>query len=113
MMQVDGLGAFVRALLPTNLTGGYTVTFGVWVGISPDDLRRVFDVWFAPEYVNLHIEGVLANDIGPWRVLASPVRLGVRDPDSTPYCVSSSNPVLQDVLDRVWPHDFVLAATPH
>ena len=112
MMQVDGVGAFVRALLPTNLTGGYTVTFGVWVGISPDDLRRVFDSWWAPEYVDLRVEGVLANDVAPWAVFASPVQLGVRDPDSTPYCVSSSNPVLQDVLDRVWPHELVLAAIP-
>jgi hypothetical protein len=112
MMQVDGLGAFVRALVPANLTGGYTVTFGVWVGISPDDLRRVFDVWLAPEYVDLRVEGVLANDIGPWGVFASPAQLAVRDPDHTPYCVSSSNPALQEVLDRVWPHEYVLAAIP-
>src|SRR5918998_447852 len=31
MMQVPGAGAFLRALLPTRLTGGYSVTFGVWV----------------------------------------------------------------------------------
>jgi hypothetical protein len=29
------VGAFLRALLPVQLTGGYTVTFGVWVGVHP------------------------------------------------------------------------------
>jgi len=30
MMQVPGLGAFVGGLLPVRLTGGHTVTYGVW-----------------------------------------------------------------------------------
>jgi hypothetical protein len=38
MMQTPGVGSFVRALLPVDLTGGYTVTFGVWVGVDPDEL---------------------------------------------------------------------------
>jgi hypothetical protein len=33
MMQIPGLGAFVRALLPVRLSGGYSVTFG---GTAPD-----------------------------------------------------------------------------
>ena len=45
MMQVPSLGAFVRALLPVRLTGGHTVTFGVWVAVHPDDLRHAFAVW--------------------------------------------------------------------
>jgi hypothetical protein len=36
MMQVPALGTFVRAMLPVQLTGGHTVTYGgVWVGIDP------------------------------------------------------------------------------
>jgi hypothetical protein len=35
MMMVPDVGAFVRALLPVRLTGGYTVTFGVWIGVPP------------------------------------------------------------------------------
>lgn len=49
MMQVPGLGAFIRALLPVGLTGGYTVTFGVWIAVHPDDLQRAFAVWWEPE----------------------------------------------------------------
>ena len=44
MMQVPAIGAFVRALLPVRLSGGHTITFGVWVGINPQELQRVFAV---------------------------------------------------------------------
>ena len=40
MMQIPGVGPFVRALLPVHLTGGYTITCGVWVAIHPDELQR-------------------------------------------------------------------------
>src|SRR5262249_55714679 len=55
MMQVPKIGPFVRALLPVRLTGGYTVTFGVWVAIHPDDLQRAFAVWLEPEYADLRL----------------------------------------------------------
>ena len=32
MMQIPGVGPFVRALLVVRLTGGYAVTYGVWAG---------------------------------------------------------------------------------
>jgi len=44
LMQVQGVGAFVRILVPVHLTGGYTVTFGAWLGLHPDDLRRAHTV---------------------------------------------------------------------
>lgn len=112
MMQVPGFGAFVRALLPVSLTGGHTVTYGVWVGIHPDDLRRTFAVWEAPEYAELELDGRLANTIGPWSVLGSPVHLAIRSPDETPYCDSSDDPVLRDILSTTWPHDEVLTTLP-
>lgn len=68
MMQVPGLGAFVRARLPVQLTGGHTVTYGVWVGIHPDDLQRAFAIWWQPEYTELTLDGALANALHP-RVL--------------------------------------------
>jgi hypothetical protein len=40
MMQVPNVGPFVRALLPVRLSGGHTITFGVWVAIHPDDRQR-------------------------------------------------------------------------
>jgi hypothetical protein len=98
MMQVPGLGAFVRALLPVRLTGGHTVTYGVWVGIHPSDLQRAFAAWWQPDYADLRLDGVLANALQPWGLLAAPVSLAVPDPEQTPYCAYSPDPLLSRVL---------------
>ncbi|TDQ00192.1 DUF2199 domain-containing protein [Labedaea rhizosphaerae] len=112
MMQVPGLGAFVRALLPVRLTGGYAVTYGVWIGVSPDDLQRAFRVWWAPEYVDLRLTGVLANRIAPWEVFGAAVELGVRDAEQTPWCEASPDAALASVLTQEWEHGPVLATLP-
>jgi hypothetical protein len=112
VMQVPGLGAFVRALLPVSLTGGYTVTFGVWVGLHPDDLRRTFDVWWKPEYADLELDGFLANAIPVWGLPGAPVRLAVQDPNATPYCVGSADEHLARVLTESWEHEEILSRLP-
>jgi hypothetical protein len=66
MMQVPAIGAFIRALLPVRLSGGHTITFGVWMCINPRELPRVFAVWWEPEYRHLRLDGALANSIPPW-----------------------------------------------
>jgi hypothetical protein len=53
LMQVEGVGAFVRILVPVHLTGGYTVTFGAWLGVHPDDLPHVHAVWETDSYKDL------------------------------------------------------------
>lgn len=110
MMQVPAVGAFVRALLPVALTGGFRVTFGVWLAVDPDDLQRCHQLWWEPEYVNLVLDAWLANSLPVWGLLASPVRTVVRDPDHTPYCDSSTDDRLAAVLSQEWPHDVVLDA---
>jgi hypothetical protein len=112
MMQIPSVGAFVRALLPVSLTGGYTVTYGVWVGISPAELQRVFAVWWEPEYKDLRLGGKLANSIQPWGLLGAPVSLAVRDPDHTPYCSGSPDTQLSRVLSEQWPHEHILDSLP-
>jgi hypothetical protein len=112
MMQIPGAGPFVRALLAVRLMGGYAVTYGVWVGVHPDDLQRAFRVWWEPDYKNLRLEGALANSIPPGGLLAAPVTLAVKDPEHTPYCVSSSDPALSRILGEEWPHEDVLEALP-
>lgn len=112
MMQVPNVGPFVRALLPVRLTGGFTVTYGVWVGVHPDDLQRAFKVWWVPEYAGLRLSGRLGNALQPWGLLAAPVDLAVRNIDHTPYCVSSTDPDLVNVLSQEWPHDDVLSTLP-
>lgn len=112
MMQVPRLGPFVRALLPVRLTGGHTVTYGVWVSISPSDLQRAFGVWWQPEYAELRLNGVLANALRPWGLLAAPVALAVRDPEQAPYCEGSPDPLLSRVLTEQWPHADIIDALP-
>ncbi|MEU4482386.1 hypothetical protein AB0F68_30635 [Micromonospora sp. NPDC023966] len=53
MMQVPGVGALVRALLPVQLTGGFSATLGVWVALDPADLQRASAVWWEPECQDL------------------------------------------------------------
>jgi hypothetical protein len=111
-IAVDGLGSFARALLPVRLTGGHTVTFGVWLGLSPEEMERAIDGWHSPEYADLRFEGRLANAIPPWDVLRAPVSVEVRDPAQVPYCSSSTDAALAMVLDDIWDHELVLSATP-
>ena len=110
MMIVPELGAFIRALLPVTLTGGHTVTFGVWAAVRGEDLQHAFEVWWEPKYASLRLDGYLANDIAPW-VLRAPVQLAVLNADETPYCISSEHAELHRILTTDWPHD-VLRALP-
>ena len=112
MMQVPNVGAFLRALLPVQLTGGYTVTFGVWIGVHSDDLKRAFETWWLPEYTRLTMEGRLANALPAWDVLGVPVEIAVTDPQATPYCVSSSDQQLRSVLADQWEHELILSGLP-
>jgi hypothetical protein len=110
MLQADGYGAFIRALLPIHLEDDHTLTYGVWIGVHPAQLQEAFAVWWGdnPAYLDLRLDGRLANRIDPWDLLGSPVVATVRSPDETPYCVSSEDPVLARVLTHPWPHDEVL-----
>ena len=112
-MQVPGLGAFLRALLPVQLTGGHSIRYGVWVGVRPADLHHALEVWWAPEYVDLRLTGYLANEVGPWSgLLGARVEVGVLDADQTPWCVGSEDPALARVLRDEWDHRDVLESLP-
>ncbi len=112
MMQVPNVGGFVRVLLPVHLTDGYTVTFGTWLGVHPDDLNRAFKVWWEPEYEDLQLDGRLANALPTWGLLGAPATTVVQDNDATPYVVHSSDPILSRVLAEEWSHEEVLARLP-
>ncbi|WP_411733666.1 DUF2199 domain-containing protein [Paeniglutamicibacter sp.] len=107
MMQIPRLGSFVRALLPVSLSHGHTLTFGVWVAISTSELHRTLSAWWAPEYADLRLTGYIANTVMPWSLLGAPVALEVTNIDHTPYCVSSPNQCLSDVLQQQWPHEIL------
>ena len=105
MIYVPEVGAFVRALLPIHLSGGYKLTYGVWLAVEPAKLREIYQVWNRPEYQDLRIGAYLANAVKPWGLLAAPVTAVVRNPDETPYCDKSTDPTLSAVLHHEWPHD--------
>ena len=111
LMQIPYISPFVRALLPVKLEGGHELRFGVWIAIHPDDLQNACRVWNAPEYSDLKLTGYLVNKIEPWGLYKVPVNLAVLNSDHTPYCVSSSDQELNDVLTLEWPHD-ILASLP-
>ena len=112
LLQVQGVGAFVRILVPVHLTGGYTVTFGAWLGVHPDDVRRAYEVWHTDSYKDLELNGRLANVLPPWEseTIARPLRAAVRDPESVPVAVDSSDEFLRRVLTEEWPHEEILGA---
>jgi hypothetical protein len=112
MMQVPDLGAFVRCLLPIHLSGGFEVTFGLWLAVHPDDLQRAYSTWWEAEYRDLVLDGWLANELPVWGLLAAPARARVKDTSHTPYIVESTDNALSRVLTEEWPHDELLAALP-
>lgn len=112
MMQVPGVGPFVRCLLPVNLIGGYTITFGVWTAVHPDDLQRIARVWWEPEYKDLTFDCWLANSIPVFGLLAAPAKAAVRQADATPYLEQSSDPGMSELLAKAWPHEELLSAIP-
>ena len=111
LIQVQGVGAFVRVLLPIRLTGGYSLTVGTWLAIDPANLRSVWEEWIKDDYSSLVLDGFLANAIPPWgeAVLSAPATATVRDPKLNPYITASPHPVLGEVLATEWPHEDVLA----
>lgn len=111
MIQARDVGSFVRASLRVPLTGGYSITYGVWVEVATRDLHQALQVWWAPAYADLTLDGLLSNAIPPWDVLGAPVHLAVRNPDEAPSVASSGHPDLQQVLSLEWPHDLVLSAS--
>lgn len=111
-LMVQNVGCFVRALLPVQLTGGYAVTFGVWVAIREEDLRHAYETWWTPTYADLTIDGYLANDLLPFGLGGRPVRIEVRDENTLPECTSSTDPELAHVMHTTWDHRTVLDALP-
>ena len=45
---------------------GDSVTCGVGPAVHPDDLPGIFGVWWEPSYVDLVVNGWLANPVKPW-----------------------------------------------
>lgn len=84
MMQVPGLGVSVRA------------------AAGPADWRP-----------HRHFRArILANALPLWALLPAPLSLVVRDPDQTPYCAGSLDPLLSRLLTEQWPLATIIDALP-
>jgi hypothetical protein len=111
-MQVEGIGGFIRILIPVKLTGGYTVTYGAWLSVAFNDLRRAWEVWTHPEYCDLRVAGVLANMLPGWEsdTYIKPLEAAVLNTEHVPYAVDSSDAFMRRVIQDEWPHEHLLAA---
>jgi hypothetical protein len=114
LMQVKDLGSFIRILVPVKLTGGYTVTYGAWLSVASEDLKRTWEVWNDPAYADLRISGVLANMLPGWEreTYVKPLETAVLNVDFVPYAIASSDDFMRRILQEEWPHEEVLAALP-
>ena len=112
MMQDPELGGFVRVLIPVKLLGGYKVTFGVWLSVHPDDLRKAWEIWLTPAYKQLRLSGKLANALPPWgkNSFVKPLTAFVIDTESVPVAKESPDKLMRQIIQDEWPHDFVLQA---
>lgn len=109
-VTLDGERHFVRCLLPCRVEGYGDFCFGIWVEISPKEHRRIRAAWNEPaDYAALRFSGTLANDVSSDVELAIPakpsVSVEVRDPESGPFVVASSDRELSVLLARTWPRD--------
>lgn len=112
LMRVEGVGGFVRILIPVKLSGGYTVTYGAWLSVESKDLRRAWELWSDPAYESLRLSGVLANMLPGWEeeTYVKPLEAAVLNVEHTPYAIDSSDDFMRRVLRDEWPHEVVLAA---
>lgn len=116
LMQVQGVGGFVRILVPVKLTGGYTVTYGAWLSVESADLRRAWEVWRDDfSYKQLRLNGVLANMLPGWEneTYVKPLEAAVINVEHTPYAIDSADDFMRRVIKEEWPHELVLAAIAH
>lgn len=113
LMRVEGIGGFVRILVPVKLSGGYTVTYGAWLSVEYADLRRAWEVWKDDSrYQQLRLTGVLANMLPAWEeeTYVKPLEAAVLNVEHTPYAVDSTDEFMRRVLQDEWPHELVLSA---
>lgn len=112
MLEVPGIGSFVRALLPVRLSGGFSITFGIWLDVGPSVLRLAYDAWDNTDHVGFRMDGRIANSIPPWerRVVGKPALAEGRKLDQLPVVVESPDPLVTQIITEEWPHEQILDA---
>lgn len=56
------------------------------------------------EYVELDLEGDIANAIPPWgqRIVGAHVHTEIRNPDAIPYVATSTDALVAEILSKDW-----------
>ncbi|WP_307871076.1 DUF2199 domain-containing protein [Micromonospora sp. C51] len=112
--RIEGVGGFLRCLMPVHLTGVASVTYSVWLKLDDEQLRHANAVWTTPEYADLTLRGEVANAIEPWPGLLGEVAgAEVRDAGTLPYLVAERDSLLSRVLTEAWDRDDVLSRIWH
>ncbi|MFN3192853.1 MAG: DUF2199 domain-containing protein [Aureliella sp.] len=104
LLQVPGYGSYVRVLIPIRITGLEAMTYRVWLEVLPDELLRAWEVWEQPEYRELKLKGVLANQLKGWpaSVLNQDMVVAVKNTAEIPIAIGSSNLTLNSILTNEW-----------
>ncbi len=114
LQRLEGVGAFVRCLMPVSLSGGGSVTYSVWLRVDDDQLREANRVWTTDEYQDLILYGTVANTVKPWEgLLGESARTEVRDTETLPYLVAAEGSLLSRILSEPWDRDDVLSRIAH
>jgi hypothetical protein len=97
-------GCFVRSLLRLPLTGGYALTFGVWIEVTPETAQQIGRLWSSDLYFTLRFDGRLANELPVVGAAGAPVTAAAPVPaDGIPHVTASPEPRLAHAL--VTPQD--------
>jgi hypothetical protein len=104
-IALDAERFFLRVLLPVRLDNGHEYHFGVWLELDFDDFEHVYRAWDEPAYLDIAVEGELANAVPPWgaTVLGARCHAAARARDDALYIDSSEHPVLDSILSIPWP----------
>ncbi|MFJ4584721.1 DUF2199 domain-containing protein [Streptomyces echinatus] len=115
LLRVDGVGCFVRCLLPVSLTQATELVMGMWLEVDDATLRRAQDLWEDPRYADLSFQGKIANRIQPWgdELVGAEVTARVGDAEELPYVVTGHGPAAARLLAETWDRDHVLSRFPN
>ncbi|MFF9768186.1 DUF2199 domain-containing protein [Streptomyces sp. NPDC014636] len=115
LLRVDGVGCFVRCLLPISLTHATELVLGMWLEVDDATLRRAEEVWEAPEYADFTFRGRIANRIRPWgdELVGAEVTARVADVEELPCIVTGHDPAVARLLEETWDRDHVLSRFPN
>lgn len=109
-LEEPNAGCFVRATLRLPLTEGASLTYGLWIRVSPAVAQAIGRVWGTDEYAQLKFDGWLGNSVAPFGLLDAAVQMQVITPEDLPRVVSSASEALQGLLHTESDRSTVMAA---